>query len=109
LPLGELKRLELARALATSPRLVLLDEPLAGLNHLEAKQQADMIAGMNEAGITVLLIEHNLEQVRRVSRRLIVMDAGRIIADGAPEEVLSRRAVREAYIGKEIETGDVEG
>lgn len=100
-PLGVLKRLEVARALALDPKLLLLDEPLAGLNHVEAAQLADMIVGLNMEGLTILMIEHNLGEVLRVSERLIVLDNGRKIADGNPEEVMRNTAVRAAYVGKE--------
>jgi branched-chain amino acid transport system ATP-binding protein len=100
LPLGHLKRLEVARALAVEPTLVILDEPLAGLNHQEAQRQADTIAALNNDGITTILIEHNLGEVLRVCKRLIVLDGGRVIADGAPAAVIADEAVREAYIGK---------
>jgi branched-chain amino acid transport system ATP-binding protein len=102
LPLGQLKRLEVARALAVEPILMLLDEPLAGLNHSEAAQQVDVIAAINEEGITIVLVEHNLAEVVRVCRRLLVLDQGRIIADGAPKEVMADDAVREAYLGKGV-------
>ncbi|HEY7245949.1 MAG TPA: ABC transporter ATP-binding protein [Xanthobacteraceae bacterium] len=100
LALGQLKRLELARALAIEPSLLLLDEPLAGLNQSEASQQADVISTINDAGITTVLIEHNLTEVLRVSRRVIVLDQGRIIADGNPRAVMSDARVREAYLGQ---------
>lgn len=99
LPLGQLKRLELARALATDPKLMLLDEPLAGLNRTEAAAQADVIAAINTRGITIMLVEHNLAEVVRICRRLIVLDQGRIIADGSPSAVVADTAVREAYLG----------
>ncbi len=100
LPLGYLKRLEVARALALDPRLLLLDEPLAGLNHIEAARLADTITAINADGITVLLIEHNLGEVMRVCRRLLVLDQGRLIADGAPDAVMADATVRAAYLGE---------
>lgn len=104
LPLGQLKRLELARALAMKPAVVLLDEPLAGLNQTEAMKQAEAIATINQGGVTVVLVEHNLEQVIRVCRRLVVLHGGRIIASGEPRTVMDNAAVREAYIGAGKET-----
>jgi branched-chain amino acid transport system ATP-binding protein len=100
LPLGHLKRLELARALATEPDVIILDEPLAGLNQREAQMQADAVARINAEGVTTILIEHNLREVLRVCKRLIVLDGGRLIADGRPDEVMARADVREAYLGK---------
>jgi branched-chain amino acid transport system ATP-binding protein len=100
-PLGVLKRLEVARALALEPRLLLLDEPLAGLNHVEAARLADAVARINQEGLTVVMIEHNLSEVLRVSQRLVVLDNGRKIAEGSPREVMRRPHVRAAYVGKE--------
>jgi branched-chain amino acid transport system ATP-binding protein len=99
LPLGQLKRLEVARALAVEPTLLLLDEPLAGLNQREAARQVDVIAAINAKGITTILVEHNLAEVMRVCQRLLVLDQGRIIADGAPDVVMREAAVRDAYLG----------
>ena len=104
LPLGVLKRLEVARALALEPRILLLDKPLAGLNHLEAARLADTIAAINKQGTTVLLIEHNLGEVLRICRRLLVLDKGRLIAQGAPRAVMAEPAVRAAYLGLTPET-----
>jgi branched-chain amino acid transport system ATP-binding protein len=100
-PLGVLKRLEVARALAMEPRLLLLDEPLAGLNHVEAGHLADTIVRINKDGLTVVMIEHNLGEVLRVSQRLVVLDNGRKIAEGIPSDVMRMSDVRAAYVGKE--------
>jgi branched-chain amino acid transport system ATP-binding protein len=99
LPLGQMKRLEVARALAVDPQVVLLDEPLAGLNQAEAATQVETIAAVNSGGITVMLVEHNLEEVMRSCRRLIVLDNGRVIGDGAPRTVMAESVVHEAYVG----------
>jgi branched-chain amino acid transport system ATP-binding protein len=99
LPLGQMKRLEVARALAVDPRVILLDEPLAGLNHAEASKQVETIAKVHGGGITVVLVEHNLEEVMRICRRLIVLDNGKVIGDGRPREVMADPIVHDAYIG----------
>lgn len=99
LPLGQMKRLEVARALAVDPQVILLDEPLAGLNQAEASKQVETIAAVNARGITVVLIEHNLEEVMRSCRRLIVLDNGRVIGDGAPQAVMADPIVHDAYVG----------
>ncbi len=100
-PLGVAKRLEVARALALEPKVLLLDEPLAGLNNVEAARLADTVADINRHGLTVVMIEHNLGEVLRISHRLVVLDNGRKIADGPPREVMRDRTVRAAYVGKE--------
>lgn len=100
-PLGVLKRLEVARALAIEPSLLLVDEPLAGLNHVEATRLADVIVDINRKGLTVVMIEHHLGEVLRVSDRLVVLDNGRKIAEGEPEDVMRKPHVRTAYVGKE--------
>ena len=101
LPLGFLKRLEVARALALEPRMLLLDEPLAGLNHVEAGALADTIVSLNARGLTIILIEHNLSEVMRVCQRLVVVDNGRKLSEGAPREVMEQPAVRAAYLGED--------
>jgi branched-chain amino acid transport system ATP-binding protein len=88
-----------ARALAVDPLLILLDEPLAGLNHSEAAKLIDVIAAINATGITTVLVEHNLAEVMRVCRRLLVLDQGKIIGDAAPGDVMANPVVREAYLG----------
>ncbi len=98
-PMGILKRLELARALALAPRLLLLDEPLAGLNSKEARQLADTITEINRGGTTIIVIEHNLGEVLRVCKRLVVLDNGEKIAEGEPEAVMNNPVVRAAYLG----------
>ena len=98
-PLGVLKRLEMARALALEPRLLLLDEPLAGLNSKEARALATTIADINRQGVTIVLIEHNLGEVMRICQRLVVLDNGRKIAEGEPREVMNQAVVRAAYLG----------
>ncbi len=98
-PMGTLKRLELARALALAPRLLLLDEPLAGLNSKEARLLADTITEINRSGTTIVLIEHNLGEVLRVCHRLVVLDNGEKIAEGEPATVMNNASVRAAYLG----------
>ncbi|WP_213769785.1 ABC transporter ATP-binding protein [Bradyrhizobium sp. dw_78] len=99
LPLGQMKRLEVARALAVDPEVILLDEPLAGLNHTEASKQVETIAEVHARGITVVLVEHNLEEVMRICRRLIVLNNGQVIGDGEPRAVMADPAVHDAYVG----------
>jgi branched-chain amino acid transport system ATP-binding protein len=93
------KRLEVARALATKPKLVLLDEVMAGLNPTEIDEIVPMIRAIRDAGTTVLLIEHVMRAVMSLSERVYVLNQGRIIAAGAPREVSARADVVEAYLG----------
>jgi branched-chain amino acid transport system ATP-binding protein len=102
LPLGQMKRLEVARALAIDPQVIMLDEPLAGLNHTEAAKQVETIAEVHRRGITIVLVEHNLEEVMRICRRLIVLNDGQIIGDGAPRTVMADPVVHDAYVGSGI-------
>ena len=101
-PLGFLKRLEVARALALQPKLLLLDEPLAGLSKPEASTMADLIAQLPRPGLSVILIEHNLPEVMRVCPNLYVQANGRGLAFGPPDEVMAMPEVRQAYLGKDV-------
>jgi len=99
LTLSERRRLEVARALALKPDLILLDEVMAGLNPTEVQQQIDLVHQLNRQGLTLLVIEHNLKVVRSFARRVLVLARGALIADGAAETVLETPAVVEAYLG----------
>jgi branched-chain amino acid transport system ATP-binding protein len=101
LPLGFKKRLEIARALALKPRLLLLDEPSAGLRFEESAQLMDLIRQVRDQGICVLLIEHNMQVVMDLCKRILVLDHGCGIAEGSPEEIRSNPQVIQAYLGKE--------
>lgn len=98
---GDRRRVEIARALATQPRLLLLDEPAAGMNFAEKRALADLVLAIRDMGITVLLIEHDIEFVARVSDHIVVLNFGREIAAGTPEEVRRMPSVIEAYLGTE--------
>ena len=97
----EMRKLELARALATEPKLLIADEAMAGLSHSEVAEIVDLLLRLNaERGITIILIEHIMSAVMRFSQRLVVFVSGRKIADGAPEEVVRDREVESAYLGQ---------
>ncbi|MFO7273921.1 MAG: ABC transporter ATP-binding protein [Symbiobacteriaceae bacterium] len=102
LPYGEQRRLEIARALATAPVLLLLDEPAAGMNPQESRELRDLIAEIHRRfGLTILLIEHHMDVVMSVCHRVVVLDYGRSIAAGTPDEVRRNPAVIAAYLGEE--------
>jgi branched-chain amino acid transport system ATP-binding protein len=95
----EMRKLELARALAAQPRLLFADEPMAGLSNAEVDDIVALLIALNERGITVILIEHIMRAVMRFSQRLVVLVSGRKIADGRAEDVIRDREVEEAYLG----------
>lgn len=101
LTLAERKRLELARALATDPTLLLLDEVMAGLNATETERIVDLVRGINARGVSILLIEHVMRAVMSLSHRIVVLNYGQVIAQGSAAQVASDRRVIEAYLGEE--------
>ncbi|MBA3071959.1 MAG: ABC transporter ATP-binding protein, partial [Nitrospirae bacterium] len=101
LPYGSQKRLEIARAIATEPRLILLDEPTAGMNPQETGEMMELIKRLQELGKTIILIEHDMKVVMGISENIVVLDHGVKIAEGAPEEIRKNPMVIEAYLGKE--------
>ncbi|MGI8947157.1 MAG: ATP-binding cassette domain-containing protein [Ornithinimicrobium sp.] len=96
---GDQRRLEIARALAADPSLLILDEPAAGMNHVEAQALSTLIASLADDGLTVLLIEHNVGMVMQTCSRIVVLNFGEVIAAGTPEEIADDPAVVEAYLG----------
>jgi branched-chain amino acid transport system ATP-binding protein len=104
LPFGTQKAVELARALVSRPRLLLLDEPAGGLNHDEVGGLADLIRRIHrELGLTLLVVEHHMNLVMGISDRVVVLDFGKKIAEGTPKEVQENQAVIEAYLGTEVD------
>jgi len=97
---GDKKRVEMARALVAGPRLLLLDEPVAGLNGAETARIAMEIRRLHGAGLTILLVEHDMDLVMTVSDHVVVLDGGRLIAAGAPQEIRTNPRVIEAYLGR---------
>ena len=101
LPYGDQRRLEIARAMGTNPKLLLLDEPTAGMNNAETRDLTNFIRRLrSEFGLTVLLIEHDMRVVMGISDRVTVLDYGEVIAEGSPDEVRKNSRVIEAYLGR---------
>jgi branched-chain amino acid transport system ATP-binding protein len=105
LPYGDQRRLEIARALALEPKVLLLDEPAAGMNPSETQELMTDILRIHALGITILLIEHDMKLVRGICSRVVALDHGSKIAEGTFEQVQSHPAVLEAYLGKRAAAG----
>ncbi|MGO9021012.1 MAG: ABC transporter ATP-binding protein [Syntrophobacteraceae bacterium] len=106
LTLAQRKRIEVARALATYPKLLLLDEVLAGLNPTEVAENLPLIRRLRDNGLTILFIEHLMDAVMAVSERVLVMDLGLLICSGTPDQVTSDACVIKAYLGEEVSDAD---
>jgi branched-chain amino acid transport system ATP-binding protein len=100
LPIGERKKLEMARVLATQPELVLLDEVMGGLNPAESDEVIALILALKEAGLTQMVIEHDMRAIMRISDRVVVLNSGEKLAEGSPAEVVENRQVVTAYLGE---------
>ena len=100
---GMKRRLSLARALISDPALLLLDEPFAGMNHDETMKAVSMVCKLRERGLTVLLVEHDMQAVMKISDRIVVLNFGEKIAEGTPSEIQNNQRVIEAYLGVEDE------
>ena len=106
LTIADLKRLEIARAWATKPRMLLLDEAMAGLTSTETKQAVSLVRRIKGTGVALLMVEHVMEALIPLVDRIVVLDQGRKIADDQPEVVLSDEQVISAYLGGEVDAGN---
>jgi branched-chain amino acid transport system ATP-binding protein len=97
---GEQRRVEIARALMSSPKVLVLDEPLAGMNVSEKEEVSALVLSIRAQGAAVLLIEHDMAVIRRLAQRVTVLARGRKLVEGAPEQVLSDERVQDAYLGR---------
>lgn len=102
LPYGDQRKLEIARAIATGAKIILLDEPAAGMNPQESQELLKFIKGLKKQGITVIMIEHDMSVVMNISDRIYVIDYGKCIAHGLPKEIAQNKTVIKAYLGEEL-------
>ncbi len=109
LPFGLMRSLEIARALAAEPKLIMLDEPAAGLNHTETERLAELIDSMRDQGLSVILVEHDMRLVMDISDKVAVLEQGKLLAFGEPREVQNNPHVIAAYLGETIEEPEAEG
>jgi len=100
LPIGERKKLEVARALATQPKLLLLDEVMGGLNPAESEEIIDLVLDIKKHGLTQMVIEHDMKAIMRISDRIVVLTSGEKLTEGTPQEVVSNQDVIDAYLGE---------
>ena len=100
LPIGERKKLEVARVLATQPKLLLLDEVMGGLNPAESEEIIQLILDIKKSGITQMVIEHDMKAIMRISDRIVVLNSGEKLAEGEPREIVANKSVIDAYLGE---------
>ncbi len=101
LPYGKKRLLEIARAMVSGPKLLLLDEPAAGMNAAESAELVDTIRRISQRGVAVLIVEHNMKVIMNISHRITVLEQGKVIAEGEPAEIQANERVIQAYLGKE--------